>query len=237
MDMNTSMTVVLPEDAEISKAPVVYLFHGLADNCSGWSRYTGVERYARKYNVSVVIPEVQRSYYSDMQHGLPYFKFIHDELPKICGRLFGIPAEKKFSYVMGLSMGGYAALKCALHSPERYTGCAAFSAAADIRECIAGGEERQKKEYAAIFGPDFVIPEEADLFALAKKADGTALPRFYMAVGEQDEFFEQDSRFAELLRNKGAEILFEHWEGMHNWDFWDKAVCRAFDRMFADPGV
>mgnify|MGYP002545192009 CR=1 FL=1 len=50
MGMNTSMTVILPEKTDLSQVPVVYLLHGLEDNCTGWVRYTSVERYAREKN-------------------------------------------------------------------------------------------------------------------------------------------------------------------------------------------
>ena len=83
LDMNTSMTVVLPEGVKQSEVPVIYLLHGLSDNCTGWSRYTSVERYVREYGAALVMPEVQRSYYTDMAEGIDYFTYIHDELPKI----------------------------------------------------------------------------------------------------------------------------------------------------------
>ena len=60
MAMNTSMTVILPEKTDLSQVPVVYLLHGLEDNCTGWTRYTSVERYAREKGAALVIPEVQR---------------------------------------------------------------------------------------------------------------------------------------------------------------------------------
>ena len=55
MAMNTSMTVILPEKTDLSQVPVVYLLHGLEDNCTGWTRYTSVERYAREKGVALVI--------------------------------------------------------------------------------------------------------------------------------------------------------------------------------------
>ena len=46
MAMNTSMTVILPEKTDLSQVPVVYLLHGLEDNCTGWTRDTSVEQVA-----------------------------------------------------------------------------------------------------------------------------------------------------------------------------------------------
>ena len=237
LDMNTSMTVVLPDGVELSSVPVIYLFHGLCDNCSGWSRYTSVERYARKYNAALIIPEVQRSFYTDMAFGLSYFAFIHDELPQICRRFFSLSPERKYNYVMGLSMGGYAALKCAFHTPERYAGCASFSAVTDIRDRVIASEGRARLEFEAIFGKTDEIPESSDIFAMVKKADVELLPRFYTAVGEQDELYSQNERFARAIQEKGGDIRYEHWTGIHNWDFWDTAVCKAIDYMLgAQPG-
>ena len=111
LDMATSAVVILPETGDLARTPVVYLLHGLSDNCTGWSRYTAVERYARNYGVAVVMPEVQRSFYCDTRSGMKYFTYISQELPKICRRFFGLSADPQYNYVMGLSMGGFGALK------------------------------------------------------------------------------------------------------------------------------
>ena len=132
MAMNTSMTVILPEKTDLSQVPVVYLLHGLEDNCTGWARYTSVERYAREKNAALVMPEVQRSFYADMDRGLPYFTFIHDELPEICRGFFGFSAQREKNYLMGLSMGGYGALKCALRAGDVFSRGASLSGAAEV---------------------------------------------------------------------------------------------------------
>jgi S-formylglutathione hydrolase FrmB len=62
---------------------VVYLLHGLTDNCTGWTRYSSCERYARERGVALVIPEVQRSFYIDGVYGLKYFTYVAEELPKM----------------------------------------------------------------------------------------------------------------------------------------------------------
>lgn len=233
MDMITSMTVVLPEGVKQSDIRVVYLLHGLADNCSGWSRYTSVERYAREHNVALVIPEVQRSFYADMDQGIPYFTYIHDELPKICRNFFGFSEQREKNYIMGLSMGGYGAMKCALNTPERYAGVATFSAVADMAEFIQT-LGNNKKQFQAIFGQDLALPESCDLVAMAKKAEIADLPRIYMACGEQDGLFDANVRLSGIFQQRGADIRFEHWEGIHNWVFWDAAVCKAMDHLLRE---
>ncbi len=231
MEMNTSMTVILPEKTDLSQVPVVYLLHGLEDNCTGWVRYTSVERYAREKNVSLVIPEVQRSFYADMSQGVAYYTFIHEELPELCRGFFGFSDRREKNFIMGLSMGGYGTLKCVLQTPERYAGAAAFSAVADIEEFVAGQTAAEKKELQAVFGQDLKIPADCNLLKLAEKADATQLPKLYMACGEQDALYAANVRLANKLTALGTDIRFEHWDGIHDWAFWDTAVRKALNHL------
>ncbi len=140
LGMSTSLEVILPDEGRLKDAPVIYLLHGLSDNCTGWCRYTAVERYARNRGAAVIMPEVQRSFYMDMAMGLDYFTYVQQELPQICGRMFGLTARREKNFIMGLSMGGYGALKCALANPRQYAGCAAFSAVIEVEKRAAGTE-------------------------------------------------------------------------------------------------
>lgn len=225
--MSTSFIALLPEQLTLSEVPVVYLLHGLTDNCTGWSRYTAVERYAREHGAAVIMPEVQRSYYTDMVEGVDYYTYIQEELPALCRRMFGLSAQREKNYIMGLSMGGYGALKCALNAPERYTGCASFSAVADFRARIQQVEAAERAELQAILGPSLVIPEGGDLFSLVRKAAPEQLPRFFMTCGDQDGFLNANRRLAALMESRGCRVSFEHWDDGHTWTFWDRSIERA----------
>ena len=150
--MATAVDVILPDKGELSEVKTLYLLHGLTDDCTGWTRYTAVERYARERGLAVVLPEVQRSFYADMAAGLDFFGYVAVELPAMCERMFGLPHERTKRYVMGLSMGGYGALKCALTYPERYAGVGSFSGVVDIRSRLrrAPASARQYSARAAL---------------------------------------------------------------------------------------
>ena len=132
LKMDTGFQVFLPDTGDLKEAKVVYLLHGLTDNCTAWMRHSCCERYARERNVALIMPEVQRSFYIDGVYGLDYFTYVAEELPKVCQRMFSLSAERKQNYVMGLSMGGFGALKCALTYPQRYAGCGSFSGVTDL---------------------------------------------------------------------------------------------------------
>lgn len=231
LEMCTSFIALLPDGARLSEVPVVYLLHGLSDNCTGWTRYTSVERYAREKGVAVIMPEVQRSFYTDMVYGLRYFSYIRDELPAICSRLFGLSGKREQNYIMGLSMGGYGALKCALTAPERYAGCAFFSAVGDLSGRIGRADDFQRKEFTACFGTELNVGAEADLLALAAAAESEKMPRFFVTCGEQDALFEDSVRLAALLQERGCDVDFRHWEGTHSWELWDKSIRMAFAEL------
>lgn len=230
LEMNTAFQVFLPDEGELKDKKVIYLLHGLTDNCTGWTRYTSCERYARERDVALVMPEVQRSFYIDGVYGLNYFTYVSQELPRAVHRMFGLSLEAKNSYVMGLSMGGYGALKCALTYPGRYAGCGSFSGVTDLRLYAASPAISLKpREFTALLGPDHTVSEENDLFALAKRAEN--LPPIYLSCGEQDAHYDANNRFASALEALGAEHRYDHRTGNHSWDFWDRSLQDCLDYL------
>ena len=127
--MATAVDVILPDKGDLSEVKTLYLLHGLTDDCTGWTRYTAVERYARERGLAVVLPEVQRSFYTDMAYGLPYFTYVSEELPAVCRRMFGLGAAREQNYIFGLSMGGYGAATRARRAFRASVICAGRSSA------------------------------------------------------------------------------------------------------------
>lgn len=230
LEMNTSMTVILPENIPVSEASVIFLLHGLEDNSSGWSRYTSVERYAREHDLVLVIPEVQRSFYTNMESGLRYFDYVHDEIPEICHRLFNISLKGEKTYLMGLSMGGYGVLKCLFSTPDRYAGAAVFSAVTDIKKEVENAGMSQRREFNAIFGDS--IPVESDVYALLEDLSPSDIPHLYLACGDRDSRLFHSEKLYETMKEKNMNVKFETWSGDHNWIFWDEAVKKAIDLYF-----
>lgn len=69
LGMTTSVLVTMPDTDNLDTAPIIYLLHGLTDNCTGWARYTQAEHLARTHSAILIMPEVQRSFYTDMPAG------------------------------------------------------------------------------------------------------------------------------------------------------------------------
>ena len=91
------------------------------------------ERYAADYGVCIVMPCGARSFYMDMKYGMKYFSYITEELQDVISEFLKVSNKREDTYIAGLSMGGYGALKAALKRPEVFCAAAGLSSVADIR--------------------------------------------------------------------------------------------------------
>lgn len=83
--MTTQINVIFP-DVSNDVTPlyegtpkVLYLLHGLSGNSDEWTRFSKIEYYAKKYNFIIIMPEVQRSFYTTGKVGIDYFHYVADE--------------------------------------------------------------------------------------------------------------------------------------------------------------
>ena len=142
LGLSTSMTVILPQQtlgqigmsgkARGDKHPTLYLLHGLSDDDSIWLRRTSIERYVAGLGLAVVMPNVHRSFYTDMEYGGRYWTFLTEELPAVARSFFPLSDAREDNFVAGLSMGGYGAFKWALRHPDRFAKAASLSGVTDI---------------------------------------------------------------------------------------------------------
>ena len=228
--------VILPETGDLHEAPVVYLLHGAGDNGTGWLRYTAIERYAYAKGLVLILPGVGNSWYADMASGVRAFACLTQELPTVCQRMFGLTQAREKTHLLGLSMGGYGALKCALTYPERYASCTALSAAVRPEQVVKSADWPLPPTAAwAVFGPGIDrddLPPRDDLWQLAAAADPAALPKIRLACGEQDPLLPANQAFDRLLTTKKIAHTFTTAPGAHEWAFWDSQAARALDCIF-----
>jgi putative tributyrin esterase len=230
LEVGTSMTVLLPQASEeqigvVSTAatgdvPVLYLLHGLSDDSTAWLRYTNIERYAAQVGLAVVMPQVQRSFYADEAHGGRYWTFLSEELPSVVGSFFNVSERREDTFVAGLSMGGYGALKWALHQPERFAAAASLSGALDL-VALSHTSDRGALFERVFDGP---VGAHDDLFALLAGADVETLPWFYVGCGTEDELYESSVRFVDEATAAGLDVHVDFRPGEHVWDLWETVI-------------
>jgi S-formylglutathione hydrolase FrmB len=237
LGIQTAVNVLLPDAALMERmggkpVPTLYLLHGLSDDHNAWMRMTSLERYARKSYLAVVMPAVNRSFYTDMAYGAKYFTFVSRELPQVMEACFPLDKSREGRFVAGLSMGGYGALKLGLRLPERYQAVASFSGSLEIQEIYRRWGRKQPeslRELDAIFGGEKALrdgPENLRNLADTLQKTGIAPPKIYVSCGREDDLFPANESF---VRDYGEALGIEYHrvEGNHTWDVWDKELERT----------
>lgn len=244
LKISTSAYVVIPEiqpeekylENSNMKFQTLYLLHGIGDDHTKWVRRTPIERYARDYKLAVVMPQADKSFYSDMVYGNKYWTFISEELPKKMRSFFPLSDKREDNFVAGISMGGYGAFKLALNKPQCFAAAASFSGALDIdklfsSEYINQGDFYKNLPIAIFGGTDKIKGSKNDLFYLLKtlKDSGKEIPKLYQCCGTEDKIYEYNKTFRNYAKKLGIDLTYEEGPGEHTWEYWDMSIQKALE--------
>ncbi len=227
LSLSTSMSVVLPDaDPGSDGYPTLYLLHGLTDDDTAWVRYSGIERYAATRGLAVVMPQVHRSFYCDEAHGNRYWTFLTQELPTVAHRSYPLTTQRARTYVAGLSMGGYGAIKWALREPERFAAAASLSGALGLAQRTKPGEgSLDPGLWDHIFDGKSIVDSDDDVVALVGRAgSSTDLPKLYVCCGTDDALFAENDAFIVAADQAGVEVTTDFGPGLHDWNYWDRKI-------------
>ncbi|AEF86787.1 tributyrin esterase [Treponema primitia ZAS-2] len=250
LHIETGISVLAPDThRDKGSCKVVYLFHGLHGDHNSWLDSTMLQTLAKDYNAIFVMPEVGRSFYADMKHGYDYFTYVSEELPEISKKVFNISAKREDTAVMGCSMGGYGALKCALTKPDQYGFCGAISSAClFIDEHLnslqknadywlkTGGPEAEAilRDFYAIFGNDLSYTEGDEIIKLTRKiASRSVKPKIYAACGTEDPLQKENIRFKDQIEKLEWDYTYEEWAGVHDWQFFNDGLNKALQVWYS----
>lgn len=236
LGLSTTMTVLLPQQtttqiglggvAGQGPAPVLYLLHGLSDDDTTWLRRTSVERYVAELGWAVVMPQVHRSFYADEAYGGRFWTFVSEELPELVGSFFRLSSARADTYVAGLSMGGYGAVKLALRRPERFAAPASLSGVLDLAPLVRAGQPRPEDPtmFERVLGPERRLDPDDDLLELVGRADPETLPALYACCGTEDELLPGNHAFAAACASAGIPLRTSWTPGGHDWAYWDQEI-------------
>lgn len=240
---DTGITIVTPGNLqEGGPYKVAYLLHGLCGDSATWVDDSMLPVYAREGRTIFILPDAARSFYTDMRHGPRYFTYLVEELPQLCKAVFQISARREDTAILGASMGGYGALKCALSRPEQYGMCGAFSSAClFLKDGLAeqqkpGGKqvfieqygEQLYLDFLSIFGEELEWKPEYEVLELAKRLQKKeSKPAIYMTCGSSDPFQPSHAQFRKEMEPLGFDFQYEEWPGGHDFFFFDHSLKRA----------
>lgn len=244
----TYVTVILPIGAEYEedlkpgeKFQTLWLLHGGGGNSSEWQRMTDIERHALNHKLAVVMPEVGTNFYNDIPGGPQYFQYITEELPTILRKHFPLSDKREDNFIVGLSMGGFGASKCAFNYPERYGAVGLMSTGPtnpiQLRALMAKRNGLPYKQednawYQTLFGGIDKIPNSVnDTWTVLRKdvEEGKELPYMYVCCGTEDFLYPAYVEYKKYADSLGIEATYEEGPGCHNWDFWREYLARFID--------
>lgn len=216
----------------------LYLLHGVFGSYIDWVCGTRIQRYAEERDLAVVMPSGDNSFYVDRpESNNLYGQFVGRELVELTRKMFPLSRRREDTYIGGLSMGGFGALRNGLKYSDTFSHIIALSGALHLEQMAARTEDAgffiETKSYAeACFGDlSKVLESDKNPKYLVKqlKAAGKDIPRLYMACGDQDSLLPVNREMAGFLKEQGADVTFEVGPGNHEWDFWDTYIKKAIE--------
>lgn len=214
----------------------LYLLHGVFGSYIDWVAGTRIGRFSDEHDLCVVMPSGDNAFYVDQSAGNNFYgEYVGRELVELTRRMFPLSRKREDTYIGGLSMGGYGALRNGLKYSDTFGGIVALSAACHLEEMAARTEDTgtmlANKSYAeACFGDlKKLLDSDKNPKYLARQlqSQGKPFPKIYMACGDKDSLLPSNREMVTFLREQGADVTFEVGPGGHEWDFWDTYIQKA----------
>ncbi len=241
-----SVEVILPSD-ELSgenflnkpdhKFKTLFLLHGYMGNHLDWLTYTNIRRYASEANIAVVMPSGENSFYIDWPYrDYRYNRFVGEELPELMRRMFPLSRRRADTFIGGLSMGGFGAMRIGLKYADTFSAIVALSGAYHMTEIPEDGSEEEWKKRLGYFGErkQAALSDRNPMVCLEQLCEAVAgdvsqFPDVYMACGLQDSLLSSNRIMKEKLEKAGVSLTYEEGDGGHEWDYWDKHIRYALE--------
>ncbi|WP_348264915.1 alpha/beta hydrolase family protein [Telmatobacter sp. DSM 110680] len=222
------------------KLPVVYLLHGGNGGFRDWSNNSQVSRYAAQ-GLILVMPEGAFSYYMNAAGKTEdrYEDYAFTDLISDVESRFPAANTRDKRAIIGISMGGFAAIKIAFTRPELFGFVAAFSPSIDILHRRYNMKRTGEWwRIRTIFGPWGSDARTArDPLGLVKKAEPSKTPYIYLTVGENEPLRDPNQRFAQQLRDSHFSFEFHIKPGGHDWGEWDSQIPGAFESLIKHSNI
>lgn len=227
------------------KFKTLYLLHGMLGNQTDWIDGTRIQRWAQEKNLAVVMPAGENRFYVDNPREGAYFgEYIGRELVEITRKMFPLSDKREDTFIAGLSMGGYGAIRNGLKYHENFSHIAALSSGLLMEDILASDNSpalpfMRRSYYESVLG-DLSKLRGSDLdyeaLILKLKEQNSDIPRMYLCCGTEDFLVEKNRKYGEFLKAEGVDVTYEEGPGAHEWEFWDTYIRKILDWLPLDEG-
>ena len=202
------------------KYPVLYLQHGWGEDETAWSN----QGYANLIMDNLIAAGQCQEMILVMNDGYAFLPdasehpargaidlvLAKDCIPFIDQKYRTLP-DRRTRAVAGLSMGGFQAQAAALHFPELFASAGLFSCYFIIKD--------HYDDYTELFSDARTFNELFDLF-------------FFSTGTEESNFYEQNLRTVQHLKELGINITYFETSGYHDWQVWRHSFRAFVTKLF-----
>lgn len=215
----------------------LFLLHGISGNHTDWVSESRIRRWAEERNIAVVLPSGYNAFYLDQPESHNYYaRFVGQELVSVARAMFPLSCRREDTFIGGLSMGAYGALRNGLANCETFGAILALSTA-----MVAGELEQIVNDDLFFLSRPFLEATFGDLSCVrGSDKDPVRLaadlvycdrprPNVFIACGQQDPLLMANRMLAEQIRATGLAVEYREAPGGHDWDFWNAMLPQALD--------
>ena len=237
--------VVVPNDyhlyaneiADDVKYPVLYLLHGAQGCYSDWSKKADLHRLANQYEVIIVCPDGQDSWYFDspIDPKMQFETYVSKELVSYIDSHYRTIANRYMRAITGLSMGGHGALFLAFRHPDVFWSCGSMSGNMDItqftdrwhiRARLGNYEDNPQRWH------DHAVVNQLDK---VKNCPLKPAQNIIIDDGLNDIFIKNNIAIHDKMVEMGIDHDFTVRPGRHSWTYWVNSLdyhMMFFDKAF-----
>lgn len=226
MNKSFKCVVIKPSSAKLDankKFPVTYLLHGYSGWYANWIiRVPDLKLMADQYNMFIVCPEGQNSWYLDspLADSSQFETYISTEVPAFIDSHYPTIQDRKGRAITGLSMGGHGGLYLGFKHSEVFGACGSMSGGVDIRPF------KSSWEIPKLIGDSLHYAENWEKYSVinlvnTKPTDSLAI---IIDCGTEDFFYKVNCSLHEKLLDLKINHDFISRPGKHDWNYWRNAV-------------
>ncbi len=209
------------------KYKTLYLLHGLLGNYTDWISQTRIQKWAEEKNLAVVMPSGDNAFYFNSRTPWnDYGTFIGEELVDLTRRMFPLSEKREDTFIAGLSMGGFGALRNGIVYSKNFSHVAGLSSAVHIFE-----DTSEEANIGLFDNIEDASKTNKNPWVAVKEmiSEKRPIPKFYMACGTKDDLMPANISFRNYLQEKGIEVTWDEDDYGHDWDFWDSQIKKVLD--------
>jgi enterochelin esterase-like enzyme len=238
------------EGVDPADLPVFLFLHGMRGDHLSLDRHGVSEELhqamldGRIPPAHLVLPDGENGYFVNWYDGSqPYEDYVLEDVLPAAEDALGVSPDRENRHVIGVSMGGQAALRIGLSHPELFASAASLSSVVLTREealeVLDNPLVRWFTDAPEAFGDgsDQEFSDSQNAYVLVERRPPELEQRIFLAAGTEEwsRFRETSGAFAEHLADLGVHHEFVVYEGGHGWTDWVPVIEQAMSFATAGP--